>query len=245
MYIFIILTLCLNLVDSQGLNLIKCDPHATTLKGCFLREHDLEWITRECGDGFVLSSTGKCVPPCETGKYLFGDSCLPCTANCGECFGPEEFQCSRCSSLYTLNSHGLCSLRCDATVGSYGLPQDGANPNQCLQCDESCSSCFYGSGASCTSCPSLDSTGSAFFLKPLWYSLGRTNAGYCIKVPPVNGFFREYPNDKVIVQCPAGCSKCLDRFKCTGCQTGYSLYPPESYGTEYSLCYADPVEVSS
>ena len=240
-----IVFLSFDLITSQGLNVIQCDTHSTIFKSCYLREFDQTWITKECGYGYDLSATGVCVAPCESGTYLYGESCLPCAENCSECFGPKEFQCKHCSSQYTLNFHGLCSLKCDAAQGAYGLPQDGSSPNQCLECDESCLSCFHGYATSCTACPGIDATGSTFRLKPFWYSLGRTNSGYCIKDPSISGYFRQYPNDNVIVQCPVGCSKCVDRFKCTACLTGYSLYPPEAYSTEYALCYADQVVTAS
>lgn len=242
MYIFFVLAFLVTITAGQGANRVECDPNASIVNGCFLRDYDQQWITSNCTTGYVLTSLGTCVQPCPTGKYIYGTQCLSCTGNCNSCYGPESFQCNTCSLSYNLNFQGLCSLNCDVSHGTYGLPQTNASPNTCQACDTSCDSCFHSYETACTVCSAIDAGGNTYRLKTFWYSKDRTNSGYCIRDPSAefSSYFRQYPKDKLVTECPPGCSKCDDRFKCTACKAGFSLYPPAAYKTEYALCYADP-----
>ena len=228
----------LTLARGQPVNQIECDENASMMNGCQLLDYDAVWITANCSTGFILTSSGTCVQPCPTGQYLFGTECVDCPANCDACYGPHEFQCSRCSAQYSLNFQGFCSLDCETPSGLFGLPQDGDTLNSCSTCDSSCANCFHEYETACTSCPD-GIPGSTFSLKVLAYAAGRTGAGYCTKDPGVDysNYYRQYPKDRLLVQCPSGCAKCDDRFKCTQCLTGYTIYPPVDSGAGYATCY--------
>jgi hypothetical protein len=77
-------------------------------------------------------------------------------------------------------------------------------------------------------------------LRVFSYSSGLTNSGYCIPNPSSTypNFFRQYPGDVLVVECEPGCTKCVDRFKCTECGAGFTLFPPASSGTAYARCYS-------
>ena len=224
-----------------GTNVIECDANAKMMKGCYLREFDQKWVTTACAAGYVLTSSGSCIEPCPAGSYLYGDSCKPCANNCDVCFGDHAFQCTTCSSSYKLNFQNQCSLKCETVAGTYGLVQRGSTLNECHSCDSSCLTCFQGYGTACTACPTSDQPGASFQLRTFRYSEGRTESGYCIRDTLTAGYFRQYPDDNMVIQCPSGCAQCEDRYKCTTCQAGFSLYPPASYNTHYAMCYKNPV----
>lgn len=215
-----------------------CSPYASSNKGCYLRDNSFwgggNWVTVKCREGYILTSSGECVLPCQAGKYLYGSTCASCTDNCDECFGPHAFQCSSCSSKYALNFQRICSLTCDRS-DQFGSP----DKTTCTDCDPTCGSCFAEGQTACTSCPQ-STTGETYSLRKFPYSTKRTNSGYCLKDPVLSSgkknFFRQYPGDRLVIQCPPGCDKCLDRYTCTQCETGYSLYPPSDSGAQYALC---------
>lgn len=212
-----------------------CSPFASTSKGCYLEDSSFfgggKWITVSCSTGYVLTSSGECVIPCPPGQYLFGSSCASCAGNCDSCFGPHPFQCSSCSSKHSLNFQRICSRLCDRT-DQFGSPNEDLS---CSDCDVSCGTCFTSGQTGCSSCPE-STTGETFTLRPFPYALGRTDAGYCLKDPLAKNFFRQYPGDRLVTQCPTGCTACIDRYTCSQCAVGYVLYPPPDSGAEYSLC---------
>jgi hypothetical protein len=214
----------------------NCSPFGASNKGCY-RQDDFpgggQTITVECASGYVLTSSGECVTPCPTGQYLFGSSCVSCAANCDSCFGTNDFQCSQCAQTHTLNFQRVCSKKC-SRADQFGTPVS----SQCIDCDSSCGSCFAAGETACTACP-VTLTGATYSLRVLQYAVNRTSAGYCLKDPTFSyaGYYRQYPSDRMIIQCPFGCSRCSDRYTCTACQTGYYLYPPSSSGAQYALCY--------
>ena len=219
-------------------NVIKCDPNASMSGGCHLLDHADTWVTTKCVDGWSLTVEGTCITDCPVGAFLFGGECVDCTPNCNVCFGEWDFQCAECNARYSLNFQQICSFKCDLGGGLYGSPENGET---CNTCDSSCRTCFAGEQVSCTQCPATQG-GFTYSLRKFLYAVGRTEAGYCLRDPSIDyqNFFRQYPNDLVIVECPDGCSTCIDRYHCTACEFGYSLYPPSSAGAEYALCYEDP-----
>jgi hypothetical protein len=212
-----------------------CSENVSLNKGCYKQDFSGNWITVGCKAGYVLTSDGLCVSPCPAGQFLFGSSCRACASHCDECFGPNPFQCSKCSDRHALNSQNVCSRICDRT-DQFGTP-DG-----CFDCDGSCSACFSSSESACTACP-LDTGGStgSYSLRVEPLMAGKTNTGYCLKDAGIGytNFFRPLPFDSIVVQCPIGCLTCLDRFTCTQCGQGYFLHPPAGSGAQYAVCLSD------
>lgn len=211
---------------------VQCSSNSAMFKGCYLQEFSNEWISVACADGYTLTSSGECVGPCPAGQYLFGSSCVSCASNCDSCFGPHAFQCSTCSADFELNSQNTCSRVC-ARSDQYGLPMS----ESCLDCDATCGTCFNAGETFCTACPT--SATATYSLRTLPFSQNRTDAGYCLKDAGIGftNFYRQYPADKLVIECPDGCQKCLDRYTCTECKTGYNMHPPPVYGAQYSLCF--------
>jgi hypothetical protein len=209
---------------------IICDPNASVQGGCYLQDYSGEWVTTKCSSGYILTSSMTCVAPCGSGYYLNGAECAACSDNCVSCFGPNNFQCLNCESTHSLNYQNICSLTC-TNNNQFGLPSS----TECRNCDASCASCLQTHKTTCLSCPSASDT-----LKVFAYAAGLTNSGYCIPNPSstYSNFFRQYPGDSLVVQCPSGCSKCSDRFKCTECSPGFELYPPASVLAAYAMCYS-------
>lgn len=215
-------------------NIVECNPNAAMDGGCHLLDHSSVWVTTKCVTGQTLTMEGTCIADCGVGFYLFGDVCLPCAATCNVCHGSEPFQCTVCDARYALNFQQICSFKCDVSAGVYGSPATGAS---CLACDTSCKTCTGGFQTSCVACPA-STAGFAYSLLPMDYGLGRTNSGYCLRDPSVDypNYYRKYPGDKVIRECPTGCLSCMDMFRCTSCVTGYNLYPTSATAA-YALCY--------
>ena len=225
---------------SPGSNRVECDPNASMTHGCHLLEHSGKWVTSNCTEGYQLTVDMECIQPCAMGEYLFGGECLPCAMNCNTCFGPSEFQCSECDISHTLNFQSFCAYKCDKKRRLYGIAKNETSANnQCYECDSSCGECFQGYETACTACPVL-SLGTGISLKVFDYAVGRTDSGYCLRDPSIDysNYYRTYPSDLVIIECPYGCTKCVDRFKCTACKEGFILYPDPSEGAGYSLCYS-------
>lgn len=225
--------------DATGLtNAIRCDANAAMNTGCHLLDYSLTWITTACEPPYVLSMDGECITGCPSGQYMFGNTCVSCGQNCDLCFGEAAFQCSTCSTNYALDFQNICAFQCDGSRQLYGIAATPTNPNdQCYSCHESCGSCFRGYGTACTSCPVL-STGKETNLRIFDYAVGRTNAGVCLRKTSVDysNYFRMYPGDRMVTQCPIGCASCVDSFLCTSCDDGYTLFPTSGAG--YALCYA-------
>lgn len=222
-------------------NAIECDPNASMTKGCHLLDYSGEWITTNCTTGYTLSMDGICIDPCPAGQYQFGNTCVTCGTNCDSCFGQSAFQCSTCSVNYELDFQNFCAFKCDQSRGLYGIAANGTSANdQCYTCDGSCATCFRGYGTACTSCPVL-SSGLETSLKIFDYAVDRTNAGVCLRNPSVDysNYYRMYPGERMVTECPIGCARCDNQFKCTSCDDGYSLYPPSTSGAGYALCYSD------
>ena len=217
-------------VSASTVNQIRCDPNASMQGGCYLVDYSGEWITTNCSTGYILTSSLTCVPTCNAGYYLNGAQCTACSENCHSCFGPNSFQCLACNPSHAFNHQSICSLTC-TNPNQFGL----AHSLQCQNCHSSCGSCLQSDQTTCLSCSS-----SSAFLKIFSYSAGLTDSGYCIANPSTAfpNFFRQYPGDALVVQCPTGCSKCVDRFKCTECVPGYALYPPAAAGSAYAKCYS-------
>ncbi len=243
MQYYILFALTANHVLGVNRNRRMCDPNSSMIGGCHLLDYSNTWITTSCATGYVMTVNGDCVIPCSTGLYLFGNSCLACAANCATCSGPLDSDCSACSAYYSPNFQGICTFSCNVEESKYGLPPNTTSlNNRCFTCDESCATCFHGYDTTCTSCP-LVSGGTAVSLVVFDYSAGRTNAGYCITdASSLNSnYFREYPKDNVVVECPEGCATCYNTYLCKTCSRGFSLYPPAGSGAGYALCYQDPV----
>jgi hypothetical protein len=232
------------LVSGDNRNRRMCDPNSSMAGGCHLLDYSNTWITTKCASGYVMTVSGECVTPCSTGNYLFGNTCASCAPNCANCSGPLDSDCSACTSQYAPNFQGICTFSCKIEDALYGLPPNTTSTNsKCYNCDGSCATCFHGYDTSCTSCP-LVSGGTTVSLVMFDYSVGRTNAGYCVTDPQslYANYFREYPKDNVVVQCPRGCATCTNSYQCTSCNRGYSLYPAAGSGAGYALCYQDPVQ---
>ena len=243
MHIYISL-IYLTLVLGDNRNRHLCDPNSSMAGGCHLLDYSNTWITTKCASGYVMTISGDCVTPCSTGNYLFGNTCAPCAKNCATCAGPLDSDCSACSSRYAPNFQGICTFYCKVEDSVYGLPPNSTATNdKCYGCDSSCATCFHGYDTACTSCP-LAAGGTTVSLVMFDYSVGRTNAGYCVTDPQsLNAnYFRQYPKDSVVVECPEGCATCRNTYLCTSCIRGYSLYPPIGLGAGYALCYQDPVQ---
>jgi hypothetical protein len=243
MHIYI-LGLCTALVGGLNRNRRPCSVNGAMNGGCYLMDYSNTWITTKCASGYVMTVNGDCVTPCTAGYYLFGDECVQCAPNCESCTGPLDSDCTACSTSYSQNFQGVCTFSCNVENSLYGLPPNTTSVNdRCYGCDPSCATCFHGYDTTCTSCP-LVSAGTTVSLQMFDYSVGRTNAGYCITDPPsLNAnYFRQYPKDTVVVECPVGCATCRNTYFCTTCSRGYSLYPPVDTGAGYALCYPDPVQ---
>lgn len=81
---------------------------------------------------------------CSQGFYPLTGACLPCHADCLNCTGASNTQCTSCVS-YAILSGSTCL--CPA--GSY----QSATPIQCSTCDPSCLNCTT-SATTCTACDS-------------------------------------------------------------------------------------------
>lgn len=223
-------------VKYASATIVECSANAAKNKGCYLQDSfpgGGQWITVACADNYVLTFSGDCVAPCPAGKYLFGSECVDCAQNCDSCFGPNDFQCSQCSANFALNFQHVCSLQC-ARSDQYGTP----DLLECSTCHPSCASCYDDGETACTACPASNSE-SSYSLRIFTYATGKTNAGYCLEDPSLEypSYYRQYPDDRVVIQCPTGCVECSDRFTCIQCQNGYFLHPPASSGAQYALCY--------
>lgn len=223
MIFFLIINLFESLVSS---NVIVCDPQTSMLGGCRLQDFNLQWMTLSCNTGWTYWN-GKCRPTCELGEFGFGENCLSCSNHCQTCHGPNDFECDICDSSFSINFQNLCSFNC-LTSGEFGTP----NETTCAYCNTQCSTCFASYDTACTSCD-IRST-----LAPFEYATNRTGSGYCIPnlENGLSGFFRQYPGDHLVIQCPTNCASCTDRFTCTSCSPGYRLYPPVGSGAQYSNC---------
>ena len=211
-------------------NSVQCDPHAAMDKGCWLSEYANEWKTVKCDTGFTLTADLSCTATCGVGQYLFGSSCANCAPNCASCFGPRDFQCTACVGTHKLDAQNVCVVKCSET-DQFSVQ----NAATCSYCHSSCVACSHGSETACTQCLGSET------LLTLPYAKGRTNGGYCLKNlgSENTNFFRQYPSDRVVTECPTGCTQCKDRFLCTHCSVGYSLYPPANSGALYALCVID------
>lgn len=243
MHISILVTY-LTLALGVNQNRRMCDPNSSMNGGCHLLDYSNTWIRTKCATGYVMTVSGDCVTPCSTGEYLFGSTCKPCASNCASCTGPLDSDCSACTTNYAPNFQGICTYNCPVENSQYGLPPSTTSVNnECYKCDSSCATCFHGYDTSCTSCP-LAAGGITVSLVMFDYSIGRTNAGYCVTDPDSlnSNYFRQYPKDVMVIQCPNGCATCKNTYRCTSCARGYSLYPPTGSGAGYALCYQDPVQ---
>ena len=213
-----------------------CNTGVAMNGGCYLNDHSGDWITVACVSGMLLTNRATCVTECDVGFYLFGDVCVPCPSNCNDCYGPNDFQCSVCDARYSLNYQQICSYKCQASAGFYARPETGAT---CNSCHSSCKTCFSGEDVSCQSC-TASAGGFTYKLKPFTYATGVTDTGYCIRNPNIDysNFYREFPRDNLIRECPVGCRTCTGQFNCVTCSTGYALYPPLTSGAPYALCYS-------
>ena len=226
----IIVVSCALVMGAATSNRIECDPNAAMDKGCWYSEYTGQWTTVKCAAGYSLTMDLSCVADCGAGKFLLGSTCANCASNCESCFGANAFQCSACASTHELNAQRICSLKC-AAPGEFGKPASAT----CSACHSTCADCFDSHETTCTACAASDT------LRVFDYAKGRTESGYCLQnvAAENSGFFRQYPTDRMITECPAGCTRCKDRFYCTACNNGYFLYPPANSGAQYALCMQD------
>jgi hypothetical protein len=240
----VVLILVTRQIVASTSNRFECGPNTAMDGGCHLLDYNGQWLTTKCANGFVMTVDSNCITPCPEGKYLFGGECKSCSLKCKRCAGPLDTDCSECLPGYSKNFQGICTYTCLLENRLYSLPPTSptdTSTDVCLACDQTCGTCINKYETSCRSCqPTI--TGRATTLRILDYADGYTNSGYCVPNPPLaySNYYRRYPGDNLLVQCPDGCASCIDSFRCTECLRTYSLYPPNDFRSSYALCYPEP-----
>jgi len=220
----------------------ECSLNSAMDGGCHLLDYNGQWVTTKCDDGYIMNVEGNCIIPCPLGQYMFGTQCNPCSRNCQRCSGPLDSDCAECLPGYSKNFQDVCTFTCRVENRLYGIPATATAANaDCFPCDLSCATCINRYETTCTSC-ALSASGGMTTLQIFDYASSYTRTGYCIANPPLAfaNYYRKYPGDTVVVECPLGCSTCIDSFRCTSCYRGYSLHP--NAGATYARCYADPTD---
>ena len=206
-------------------NLLKCDEN--TLDGCFLHDHDLKWRAHLCNNLSTLQA-GCCIENCASSQYRFGSKCLLCSSFCTDCIGGLPHECSICNAGFDLSLRNICARQCDSYEFS-------TVDFKCSKCDPDCLKCFTEFDVGCTSCQI------GYDLSFYDYSRFTTMAGSCkLSIPQgYSGYFREFPADNLLQECPLYCTACTDSFNCLSCSPGFIANPP-LFAAGYSFCY--PVE---
>jgi len=141
-----------------------------------------------------------CVSDCNLidGYYLNGKQCEKCNANCMNCIGPNQNQCTKCkdSSMFLFN--GQCVLECPEHF-YYNLD------HICLECHSSCLNCTKAGINGCSSCPNN------------MYLYENS----CVNICPDSSFL-DYNSHKCI-PCKSPCEKCLNENDCLTCVYGFYL----------------------
>ncbi|KAL4464370.1 hypothetical protein ABPG73_017849 [Tetrahymena malaccensis] len=159
---------------------------------------------------FLQISTGECVDACNNNQY--GDAltsiCTSCHSSCKSCFGGSISECLSCNSgFFYQQSTKQCLNYCNSN--QY---KDTIN-NTCINCHETCLTCFGPNSNQCLSC-----------LSTLLFD---KNSNMC-KTSCDNGFYQRFSNTKVICQtCEStfgeGCILC-DYKSCNKCAQNFFLY---------------------
>ncbi|KAL4493949.1 hypothetical protein ABPG72_021966 [Tetrahymena utriculariae] len=169
------------------------------------------------GSNFFDSAANSCVVSCPKGTYKNQSKniCSPCDDNCTTCNGPNTNQCLTCAlPKYYQPSTGQCVQQCN--LNQY---QDDLSVS-CLNCHQSCASCFGGDQNNCLSCQgSLYLATSGNICLTSCISSDKTN---CLSCSGSNFF--DSATNSCVVSCPKGtyknqskniCSPCDDN--CTTC----------------------------
>ena len=144
----------------------KCDICGNKCKICAPTKCEV------CFSPYLLMFPG-CVEACPYGYYSDGVQCLECDQSCEGCTGGGSSKCKSCKAgLESIN--GLCTIgycgdgaitgneECDDAVDSNCFNCQIVNcqeneywgSNTCLECDESCSTCFAEGNQNCFLCSS-------------------------------------------------------------------------------------------
>ncbi|CDW89713.1 fu domain containing protein [Stylonychia lemnae] len=110
---------------------------------------------------FYSQPFGNCT--CMPGNYYdtTADSCLPCHANCKECFGPKQSECMICATGKIFYPNAICVNDCsdplvvNGSLNGFFTQTEflgGKSQQICIKCHPFCSKCTGGLNSQCQEC---------------------------------------------------------------------------------------------
>lgn len=155
----------------------------------------------EC-DPETFYKGGGCVSDCGYGYTAVAQDCWSCHPSCGNCTGPNEYDCTTCFDPTVTVDNGFCRGRCE--LGKYW----DEDRDSCVYCDSHCLTCSGPARANCLSCD-------------YYYFL--TKSQTC-EISCPEGSYEDFELN-ICKDCHQSCKSCVDGSEedCLDCAEGYYL----------------------